>query len=75
MRSYFDFTLPKYWKSLFWGYGGIPATVDVWEIGAWIKAGAHESYVLSKMSFVTIGVSQLLSCAGDFGKILVIHDM
>ena len=40
-----------------------------------IKAGAHDSYVLSKMSFVTAGVSQLLSCAGDFRKILVIRDM
>ena len=36
-----------------------------------LKAGAHESYVLRKMSFVTIGLSQLLSFAGnlssDFG--------
>ena len=30
------------------------------------KAEAHERYVLSKISFVTIGLSQLLSCAGDF---------
>ena len=30
-----------------------------------IKAGAHESYVLRKMSLVTIGLSQLLSCAGE----------
>ena len=32
------------------------------------KAGAHESYVLSKKSFVTICLSKLLSCAGDLSK-------
>ena len=33
-----------------------------------IKVGAHESYVLSKMSSVSIGLSQLLWCASDLSS-------
>ena len=33
-----------------------------------METGAHESYELSKMSFVSICLSQLLSCAGELSK-------
>ena len=33
-----------------------------------LKASAHESYVLSKKSFVTICLSNLISCAGDLSS-------
>ena len=33
-----------------------------------VKASAHESYVFSKNSLVTICLSKLLSCAGDLSS-------
>ena len=49
-------------------YDKFDTYMSLWVSYFCIKAGDHESYVLSQMSFVTIGLSQLALCEGNLSS-------